>query len=94
VSGSGWERGEAVRWLRKKKIQKGGALCCWLENRGNCVEAGVSCCGEDENGGTVRLLRGRRKSKTGGGRRLLLFGVRDRFRFRLFFLYFFLCFQN
>ena len=27
-------REACVQRLRKKKIQKGGALCCWLENRG------------------------------------------------------------
>ena len=33
-------------------------------------------------------MRKKKNPKPGGGRRLLLSGVRDRFRFRLFFLYF------
>ncbi|KAI9377837.1 hypothetical protein POPTR_019G129780v4 [Populus trichocarpa] len=51
-------REACVQRLRKKKIQKGGALCCWLENPGNCVEAGL---GQE---------RGKSKSVWG----LLLFG--------------------
>jgi len=44
-----------------------------------------------ESGGLwvcCRLLGGRKNPKHEGGRRLLLFGVRDRFRFRLFFCIF------
>ena len=39
-------------------------------------------------------MRKKKNPKPGGGRRLLLSGVRDRFRFRLFFLYFFLMFPK